>query len=128
MYHTSGGVAREGWGYTLGERRRRQGSGQVSRRADTSGADLRVFEPSRYTPSSHSGIVVVLYRRATRGYGRVRRIVVVVATSWCHCVVPSLSERSGCIIIAGCISRSLTGHSRPFLPRAKKGAIASSEG
>lgn len=41
----------------------RQASGQVSRRADTSGADLRVFEPSGYTASS---TVVVSYRRATR--------------------------------------------------------------
>lgn len=71
-------MAREGWGYTLGERQRwggRAPSGQVSRRADTSGADLRVFEASGYTTS---GTVVVSYRRATR----VTVVSVVFSSSW----------------------------------------------
>lgn len=127
VYHTSGGVAREGWGYSLGERRRR-GSGQVSRRVDTSGADLRVFESSGYTIHGRAAQRHCCYTIPScyACYGRVASSSSSSPSSSLRRGVTTFGGRSGCIFVAdhaaGCIS--LAGLSGPFLPHAE-GAIAS---
>lgn len=56
MYDTSGGVVREGWGYSLGERRR-QGSSQV--RDERTLVGLTCAPRSRRTLTASGGTVLL---------------------------------------------------------------------